>query len=108
VLCVLCYSAADDLKDVVESDESEAENCTLSSSDSDDNLMVSQELRPGFSSVSPEGMDNSDELTDSERHLDLAMDVLGGTIIEGTLVKQSVGLFQYHFYCQTSHLFTSR
>lgn len=92
MLWVLCYSVVDELKDVAESDESEAENCTLSSSDSDDNLMVSQELRPGFSSVSPEGMDNSDEvLTDSERHLDLAMDVLGGTIIESTIVNQSVG-----------------
>lgn len=91
MLWVVCYSVVDELKDVAESDESEAENCTLSSSDSDDNLMVSQELRPGFSSVSPEGVENSDELTDSERHLDLAMDVLGGTIIEGTIVKQLVG-----------------
>lgn len=83
-------SDLDELKDVAESDESEAENCTLSSSDSDDNLMVSQELRPGFSSVSPDGMENSDELTDSERHLDLAMDVLGGTIIEGTNNNQNL------------------
>lgn len=55
-------------------------SCALSSSDSEDNLMVSQELRPGFSSVNAE--ENCDEPTDSERHLDMAMDVLGGTITD--------------------------
>lgn len=55
-------------------------SCALSSSDSEDNLMVSQELRPGFSSANAE--ENCDEPTDSERHLDMAMDVLGGTITD--------------------------
>ena len=67
--------------------ESESENensglvCELSSSDSDDNLMVSQELRPGFCQPSSDAteLDELDELT-SEEHLDSAIDAFNSVL----------------------------
>lgn len=84
----------DDVKGA-ESEDSEEETSNhlldeLSSSDSDDNLMVSQEMRPGFSSVGIE-MTTSDHqsITDSEKHLDIATDIFGSIIMDGTIKEKA-------------------
>ena len=75
------------------------ESDSSSSVDSDDNLMVSQELRPGFSAASGFAAEalgdiiEEHDVTDSDKRLDAALDALGPSLdnkLNGSVVKKRI------------------